>query len=117
MIAVMFEVTPTEDGRSQYLETAADLKQYLSSIKGFISVERFQSLTDSNKILSLSFWDDEQAIREWRNLGTHRAAQEAGRNQLFADYRIRVAGVIRDYSMADRTEAPADAQQTYPPSG
>tara|TARA_R110000787_G_scaffold45552_1_gene111243 strand:- start:18256 stop:18624 length:369 start_codon:yes stop_codon:yes gene_type:complete len=110
VIAVIFEVTPTAEGKPQYLETAAELKQYLSSIKGFISVERFQSLTDSNKILSLSFWDDEQSIQEWRNLSAHRAAQQAGREQLFADYRIRVAGVIRDYSIENRAEAPADSQ-------
>jgi heme-degrading monooxygenase HmoA len=115
MIAVIFEVTPTAEGKAEYLKTAAELKQHLSSIKGFISVERFQSLTDSNRILSLSFWDDEQAVREWRNLSEHRAAQQAGREQLFADYRIRVAGVIRDYSIGSRAEAPADSQHIHPP--
>lgn len=117
MIAVIFEVIPTTEGKTQYLETAAGLKQFLSSIKGFISVERFQSLTDSNKILSLSFWDNEQAVRKWRNLSAHRAAQQAGREQLFADYRIRVAGVIRDYSIENRAEAPTDSQHIHPSVG
>lgn len=113
MIAVIFEVIPTAAGKGQYLETAEQLKEHLSSIKGFISVERFQSLTDSNKLLSLSFWEDEQAILEWRTLDTHRAAQKVGREQLFANYRIRVAGVMRDYSSENRGEAPDDSKQAH----
>ena len=110
MVAVIFEVFPADGKREKYLDIAAALKPELSKIKGFISVERFQSLADPNKILSLSFWKDEQSIAQWRNLEQHRNAQTAGRNFVFDDYRLRVANVIRDYGMNNRTQAPADSK-------
>jgi len=110
MIAVIFEVFPADGKREEYLDIASALKPELSKIEGFISVERFQSLADPNKILSLSFWEDEQSIAQWRNLEQHRNAQTAGRNFVFDDYRLRVANVIRDYGMNNRTEAPADSK-------
>ena len=110
MIAVIFEVFPADGKREEYLDIASALKPELSKIEGFISVERFQSLADPNKILSLSFWEDEQSIAQWRNLEQHRNAQKAGRNFVFDDYRLRVANVIRDYGMNNRTEAPADSK-------
>ena len=110
MIAVIFEVFPADGKREKYLDIAAALKPELSKIKGFISVERFQSLADPNKVLSLSFWEDEQSIAQWRNLEQHRNAQKAGRNFVFDDYRLRVANVIRDYGMNNRREAPADSK-------
>lgn len=109
MIAIIFEVRPAEGRRDQYLALAARLRDELTMIDGFISVERFQSLTDPDKMLSLSFWRDEQAVEDWRRRETHRAAQVAGRAGVFADYRLRVAAVIRDYGMTDRTEAPDDS--------
>ena len=110
MIAVIFEVMPADDRRSAYLDLAAQLHRRLEKIDGFLSIERFESLTHPGKILSLSFWRDEEAIRQWRNGSEHRAAQAAGRAGVFADYRLRIAGVIRDYGMNERDEAPRDSR-------
>ena len=111
MIAVVFEVWPRAERRDAYLEIAAGLRRQLEAIDGFISVERFESLSEPGKLLSLSFWRDEAALEAWRNLAEHRAAQAQGRNAIFADYRLRVAGVIRDYGMTDRAQAPADSRE------
>jgi len=110
MIAVMFEVWPKAEHRHRYLEIAASLRRQLEAIDGFISVERFESLSEPGKLLSMSFWRDEAALAAWRNLAAHRAAQARGRDEIFADYRLRVAGVIRDYGMTGRAEAPADSR-------
>lgn len=110
MIAVIFEVWPAEGRMDSYLSIAARLKADLEQIDGFISVERFQSLTDAGKLLSLSFFRDEAAVSAWRNLHEHRLAQEAGRASVFANYRLRVASVMRDYGLNERTEAPADSR-------
>lgn len=109
MLAVIFEVYPTAEGKQEYLDIAASLREHLGRIDGFISIERFQSLVDGGKILSLSFWRDEAALSEWRNLFEHRQAQAKGRSELFADYRIRVAEVSRDYTMTKRDGAPRDS--------
>ena len=109
MIAVIFEVEPYPDKRAAYLDVAAELKPLLEQVDGFLSVERFESLTQPGKILSLSFWRDEDAIAAWRKLERHRLAQESGRKTYFLDYRLRIAGVIRDYGMNDRAEAPDDS--------
>ena len=109
MIAVIFEVFPAEGKVAEYLELAAELKPQLEKIDGFISIERFSSLVEEGKVLSLSFWRDEAAIREWRNLETHRHAQQKGRGGVFSNYRIRVANVCRDYGMDSRDEAPPDS--------
>lgn len=111
MIAVIFEVTPAEGRREVYLGIAADLRPLLDGIDGFISIERFQSLTDPARVLSLSFWRDEDAVRQWRNSEDHRQAQKAGRAGVFSDYRLRIAHVVRDYGMFDRAEVPADSQR------
>jgi heme-degrading monooxygenase HmoA len=113
MIAVIFEVYPKDGCKDEYLDIASQLKPHLSDIDGFISVERFQSLTDSKKLLSLSFWRDEDALKHWRQLEPHRQAQSKGRNELFDDYRLRIAGVIRDYGMLERQEAPHDSQSFH----
>ncbi len=110
MLAVIFEVCPTAEGKEEYLQIAAQLRLFLEDSEGFISIERFQSLTDEGKILSLSFWRDEQAIADWRNLFEHRTAQRKGKESLFRSYRIRVAEVTRDYSGTDREAAPADSR-------
>lgn len=106
MIAVIFEVWPAEGRRDQYLGIAASLREELQAVDGFISVERFESLTEPGKLLSLSFWRDEEAVRDWRERERHRAAQAKGRGGVFRDYRLRVAGVIRDYGMTERDQAP-----------
>ena len=111
MYAVIFEVIPTGEGKAEYLDIAGELRPHLRDIDGFISIERFQSLSDDSKVLSLSFWRDEQAIVDWRNLMSHRSAQDRGKHQLFASYRIRVASVVRDYTERERAEAPADSQR------
>jgi|SRR5580700_3425398 heme-degrading monooxygenase HmoA len=111
MHAVIFEVLPKEEGRQEYLDIAAALKPRLEQIDGFISIERFQSLTDPAKVLSLSFWRDEAAIAEWRRIEAHRRAQAKGRGELFRDYRLRIASVVRDYGMNERAEAPADSRE------
>jgi heme-degrading monooxygenase HmoA len=107
MHVVIFEVEPKEEGRDAYFALAAGLRAELEKIDGFISVERFQSLTNPGKVLSLSVWRDEASLARWRAHAEHRAAQERGRAALFRDYRIRVAEVVRDYGMSARAEAPA----------
>jgi heme-degrading monooxygenase HmoA len=109
MIAVVFEVWPTDNRREDYLEIAAGLRSDLSAIDGFISVERFQSLSDPEKLLSLSFWRDEEAVARWRNHDKHRESQTAGRSQIFKNYRLRVTRVLRDYGRSQRDEAPIDS--------
>ena len=113
MIAVIFEVKPAEGRKDDYLDIAAEMRPMLDKIDGFISVERFQSLTDPRKILSLSFFEDEDAIARWRNLHAHRGAQAKGRSEVFDDYRLRIASVIRDYGMFDRAQAPADSRRAH----
>jgi heme-degrading monooxygenase HmoA len=113
MIAVIFEVWPHPDHRSDYFDIAATLRPELEKIDGFISVERFESLTDKGKVLSLSFWRDEDAVARWRNLAEHRAAQAKGRGGIFRDYRLRIASVVRDYGMNERAEAPKDSRATH----
>jgi heme-degrading monooxygenase HmoA len=112
VIAVIFEGTAQEDRKEAYLDIAAQLRPLLEDIDGFLSIERFQSLTTPGKVLSLSFWRDEEAVRRWRNLAPHREAQRAGRQSIFQDYRLRVAQVLRDYGMNERGEAPEDSQQS-----
>jgi heme-degrading monooxygenase HmoA len=113
MLAVIFELEPVAESKQQYLEIAASLAAELNHIDGFISIERFESLSQPGKLLSLSFWRDEAAISAWRNLEQHRSAQQAGRHQLFNDYRLRVASVIRDYGLQAREQAPADSQSFH----
>jgi heme-degrading monooxygenase HmoA len=113
MIAVIFEVWPGPERRQEYLDIAAALRAELEAIDGFISVERFESLSEPGKLLSLSFWRDEKAVAAWRNLDTHRRAQARGRGGVFADYRLRVAGVIRDYGMTERAGAPDDSRSVH----
>ena len=113
MHAVIFEVSPKDEHRQEYLDIAAALKPTLEQMDGFISIERFQSLTDPGKILSLSFWRDDEAIAKWRQVERHRMAQAKGRGELFRDYRLRIAAVIRDYGMTERAEAPADSRERH----
>jgi heme-degrading monooxygenase HmoA len=113
VITVIFEVWPAEGRKQTYLDIAAELRPELEKIDGFLSVERFQSLTEEGKILSLSFWRDEAAVKAWRTLDHHRQAQQAGRGGVFRDYRLRVADVMRDYGMTDRAEAPADSRAKH----
>lgn len=113
MIAVIFEVVPEEGKRQEYLDLAAALKPRLEEIDGFLSIERFASLARPEKILSLSFWRDEAAVAQWRNLEPHRQAQERGRAEIFAGYRLRIAEVARDYGKNEREEAPADSRERH----
>jgi heme-degrading monooxygenase HmoA len=113
MIAVIFEVEPAPGRREDYLAIAAALRPILERIDGFISVERFQSLTDPGKILSLSFFRDEAAVQAWRNTIEHRKAQAAGRGGIFSAYRLRIAGVIRDHGLNDRQQAPGDSRSAH----
>ena len=113
MIAVIFEVWPAEGRAAEYFDLAASLKTDLQRIDGFISIERFESLTTKGKYLSLSFWHDEQSVRAWRNVEAHRAAQAKGRGGVFADYRLRVASVVRDYGMDERADAPRDSRDVH----
>ncbi len=113
MIAVIFEVVPGDGNTQAYLDAAAALRPELDQIDGFISIERFQSLVDPGKLLSLSFWRDEAAVAAWRTLEQHRQTQRLGRQHLFKDYRLRVAAVLRDYGMFERDQAPDDSRQMY----
>lgn len=110
MIAVIFEVEPVDGGAQRYFHIAQDLRAHLAHIDGFISVERFESLSRPGCFLSLSFWRDESAARAWRNHGEHRHSQQEGRDAVFANYRIRVAEVVRDYGLRDRLQAPLDSR-------
>ena len=113
MIAVIFEVLPHAEHRQAYLDTAAELRPHLELIDGFLSIERFESLSQAGKILSLSFWRDEAAVQQWRSLEVHRQAQAAGRDHIFADYRLRVANVLRDYGLREREQAPKDSRLVH----
>ncbi len=113
MIAVIFEVWPKAERKQKYLDLAAELRPLLSTIDGFISIERFESLHEPGKMLSLSFFRDEAAVAAWRRLEVHRAAQAKGRSEIFSDYRLRIAGVSRDYGMSNREEAPSDSRARH----
>ena len=113
MIAVIFEVIPHPDREAAYYAAAESMRPLLEKIDGFISIERFESVVNPGKILSLSFWRDEDAVRQWRNLEEHRRAQRTGRVSIFADYRLRVAQVVRDYGITDRDQAPLDSLQAH----
>jgi heme-degrading monooxygenase HmoA len=113
MVVVIFEVWPTEGRTAEYFDLAARLRGELAQIDGFISIERFESVTTPGKFVSLSFWRDEDAVRAWRNVAEHRRAQAQGRAGIFADYRLRVASVIRDYGMHAREEAPSDSRERH----
>lgn len=113
MIAVIFEVQFAADRKQDYLDIATELRPLLEQVEGFLSIERFQSLTNPDKVLSLSFFRDEEAVRNWRTLARHRHAQGEGRAGIFKDYRLRVAGVIRDYGMFDRDQAPEDSRSVH----
>ena len=111
MIAVIFEVWPAPGRAPEYFDLAARLKPDLEKIDGFISLERFESLTTPGKYVSLSFWRDEEAVKRWREVESHRAAQSRGRGGIFADYRLRVASVVRDYGMRERAQAPGRLEE------
>jgi heme-degrading monooxygenase HmoA len=111
MIAVIFEVWPSDGHQQEYLDIAASLRPLLDDIDGFISIERFESIYEPGKILSLSFWRDEQAVETWRKLEQHREAQALGRSYVFKDYHLRIASVVRDYGMVDREQAPLDSRE------
>ena len=113
MIVVIFEAVPRPDRKDAYFGAAESLRPLLGEIEGFISIERFESVANPGKVLSLSFWRDEEAVRQWRALEEHRRVQRAGRESIFADYRLRVAEVVRDYGMAERGEAPGDSRVVH----
>ncbi len=113
MIAIIFEVMPAEGQKDAYLDIAATMRPMVEQVEGFISVERFQSLTNPNKLLSISFFEDEDAVHRWRKLAAHRNAQSKGRNGIFSDYRLRVCHVMRDYGMFDREQAPEDSVKAH----
>lgn len=108
MIAIIFEVMPADGQKEAYLDIAATMRPMVEQVEGFISVERFQSLTNPDKLLSISFFEDEDAVHRWRKLAAHRNAQSKGRNGIFSDYHLRVCHVMRDYGMFDRDQAPED---------
>ncbi len=113
MIGVIFEVFPVPGRTQEYLDLAAALKDELVQLDGFISIERFESLAEPGKLLSLSFFRDEQAVQNWRNLPHHRATQARGRKGMFLDYRLRVVGVMRDYGLHERKQAPTDSSNYH----
>jgi len=113
VIAVIFEVVPASGRKQEYLDLAEKLRPALEKMDGFISIERFASLTNEGKVLSLSIWRDEEAVKRWRQLESHRVAQAKGRAGIFDDYRLRVASIIRDYGMFERGEAPADSRALH----
>ncbi len=113
MIAVIFELTPAPGRKQEYFDLAAQLAAELKKIDGFVSIERFESVSNPGRFVSLSFWRDEEAVRQWRNLQQHREAQAKGRGGIFASYRLRVARVLRDYSLENREEVPEDSRKIH----
>ena len=113
MIAIIFEVIPAKGRKDEYLDIAEEMRPMVHEVEGFISVERFQSLTDPDKLLSISFFEDEDAVERWRQLAAHRGAQSKGRRGVFSDYRLKVCHVLRDYGMFDRAEAPDDSRAAH----
>lgn len=113
MIAVIFEFTPAPGRKQDYLDLAAGLSEAVQGHDGFISIERFESISSPGRFVSLSFWRDEEAVRKWRNLQKHREAQAKGRREIFSAYRLRVARVLRDYSKDQRGEAPSDSVKIH----
>ena len=113
MIAVIFEVEPAPGMKDPYLAMAAQMRALVGTVPGFISVERFESLTNPGKLLSLSYWEDEAALTAWRQMPEHRAAQQSGRNRMFSGYRLKVVAVMRDYGHADRDQAPTDSRALH----
>lgn len=113
MFAVIFELEVSPDKSDEYFEIAGALREELDTIDGFISIERFESVVTAGKFVSLSFWRDEEAIKTWRTLTSHRRAQSKGRKSIFTDYRLRVAEVVRDYGMNKRDQAPKDSRETH----
>jgi heme-degrading monooxygenase HmoA len=113
MIAVIFEFTPAEGRFPDYMQLVGELKDDLAKAEGFISLERFESITTKGKFISLQFWRDDESVRKWRNVQKHRAAQAKGRGGIFASYRLRIAEVVRDYTMDERAQAPADSVQVH----
>ena len=113
MIAVIFELEPRSGLTQSYFDLANELTASLMGLDGFISIERFESLSAPGKLLSLSFWRDEEAVARWRQQEAHRSTQAAGRDHVFADYRLRVAAVVRDYGMTNRAQAPADSRAVH----
>jgi heme-degrading monooxygenase HmoA len=113
VIAVIFEFTPAEGRFSEYMDLVGTLKADLDKAEGFISLERFESITTKGKFVSLQFWRDEEAVRKWRNLQRHREVQAKGRAGIFKSYRLRIAAVVRDYTMDDRAQAPADSVKVH----
>jgi heme-degrading monooxygenase HmoA len=113
VIAVIFEFTPAEGRFSEYMDLVGTLKADLDKAEGFISLERFESITTRGKFVSLQFWRDEEAVRKWRNLQRHREVQAKGRAGIFKSYRLRIASVVRDYTMDDRAQAPADSVKVH----
>src|SRR5579871_2907639 len=111
MIAVIFESWPKPGKMQTYIDMGMALASHLATLDGFISIERFQSVSDPEKLVALSFWRDEAAVDAWRNVPVHRAVQTGSRREVFRDYRLRVAAVIRDYTMVDREQAPADSRE------
>lgn len=112
MFSVIFEVVPSAEGKAKYMKIAGEIRDFLENREGFISMERFESLNQEGKMLSLSFWESEEAISIWRNMMDHRMAQKAGRENLFESYRIRVAEVVRDYTHESRSQAPNESNNT-----
>ena len=113
MIAVIFEFTPAEGRFPDYMALVETLRQDLAKAEGFISLERYESITSKGKFVSLQFWRDEECVRKWRNLQKHRQAQKQGRGGIFKSYRLRIAQVLRDYTMDERAQAPADSVQVH----
>ncbi len=113
MIAVIFEFTPAEGRFPDYLALVETLRKDLAEAEGFISLERYESITHQGKYVSLQFWRDDECVRKWRNLQKHREAQKKGRGGVFESYRLRIAEVRRDYTMDERAQAPADSVQVH----
>ena len=113
MIAVIFEFTPAAGRFPEYMDLVGGLKADLERADGFISLERFESITTKGKFVSLQFWRDEECVRKWRNLQKHREAQKKGRGGIFESYRLRIAEVLRDYTMDERAQAPKDSVKVH----
>lgn len=96
MVVVIFEVFFKPGQEAAYLEIARKLREHVLQAPGFIGMERFRSIANEGKICSVSFWEDEASVEAWKNFPQHLAAQQHGKEHLFAKYRIRVAKVLHE---------------------
>ncbi len=98
MIGLFFEVLPKAGREETYFEMARLLRPELDKHDGLVFIDRYRSLSTGGLILSHQLWSSEECLIRWRENTKHKTVQRAGREQHFADYRLRVARLIREWT-------------------